>query len=159
MKYQLYIAVLLATALSLCYAGSCSHLNSCLTCIEGGHNISCEWVTCEASENSSCVAKREYSHESCKVSNNSSMCASNRPNGEGADTWKNRSESAPENNSAEPDEVSSEDSPESNTQTVFHTGSFIGGGILVILLEAIGYVVLKHLRGPGDYQTMEETPQ
>ncbi|XP_075706682.1 CD164 sialomucin-like 2 protein isoform X5 [Rhinoderma darwinii] len=109
----------------------CSQLNSCGTCIEGepSLNISCEWVTCGTSENSSCVSKKEYEHESCTVTNSSSMCT---------------------------------DSPESKTESppVFHTGSFIGGGILVILLQAVGYLVLKQLRGPErDYQTMEETPQ
>ncbi|XP_075706680.1 CD164 sialomucin-like 2 protein isoform X3 [Rhinoderma darwinii] len=126
----------------------CSQLNSCGTCIEGepSLNISCEWVTCGTSENSSCVSKKEYEHESCTVTNSSSMCTA----------------SAPENRSSEPEEVSPEDSPESKTESppVFHTGSFIGGGILVILLQAVGYLVLKQLRGPErDYQTMEETPQ
>ncbi|XP_077155700.1 CD164 sialomucin-like 2 protein [Ranitomeya variabilis] len=146
MKYQLCIAGLLAT-LSLCDAGGCSRLNSCETCIEGypSLNISCEWETCGASENSSCINKKEYLHESCTVSNISSMCTSKQHDGEGSNDGKNSS-----------------DSPESNAKSppVFHTGSFIGGGVLVILLETVGYVVLKHLRGPDrDYQTMEEAPQ
>ncbi|XP_075706679.1 CD164 sialomucin-like 2 protein isoform X2 [Rhinoderma darwinii] len=164
MKYQLCIAVLLAAALSLCDAERCSQLNSCGTCIEGepSLNISCEWVTCGTSENSSCVSKKEYEHESCTVTNSSSMCTGKRPYGGSGNGGENRSASAPENRSSEPEEVSPEDSPESKTESppVFHTGSFIGGGILVILLQAVGYLVLKQLRGPErDYQTMEETPQ
>ncbi|XP_075706681.1 CD164 sialomucin-like 2 protein isoform X4 [Rhinoderma darwinii] len=125
----------------------CSQLNSCGTCIE---------------ENSSCVSKKEYEHESCTVTNSSSMCTGKRPYGGSGNGGENRSASAPENRSSEPEEVSPEDSPESKTESppVFHTGSFIGGGILVILLQAVGYLVLKQLRGPErDYQTMEETPQ
>ncbi|XP_056413373.1 CD164 sialomucin-like 2 protein [Hyla sarda] len=164
MKYQLCIAVLLATALSLCEAGDCSQLKSCVTCIESepSLNISCEWVTCGASENSSCVSKKEYTHEFCTVLNRSPMCAGERPNEERGNALENRSTSFPENRLAEPEEVSPEDFPDSATESppVFHTGSFIGGGVLVILLEAVGYIALRYLRGPeSGYQTMEETPQ
>ncbi|XP_073526718.1 CD164 sialomucin-like 2 protein [Phyllobates terribilis] len=113
-------------------------------------------------ENSSCVTKKEYLLESCTVSNMSRMCTSKQLDGAGSNDEKNSSVSVPENRSAEPEELSPEGSPESNAKSppVFHTGSFIGGGVLVILLETVGYVVLKHLRGPDrDYQTMEETPQ
>ncbi|XP_075054227.1 CD164 sialomucin-like 2 protein isoform X2 [Mixophyes fleayi] len=124
----------------------CRQLSSCVSCTEGepSFNFSCKWVTCETSENSSCVTSKEQIHESCIVSKNSSMCA------------------VPENRSAEPVEMPSEESPQSNTLSppVFHAGSFIGGGVLVILLQTIGYFVLRHLQGPErDYQTMEETPQ
>ncbi|XP_073420091.1 CD164 sialomucin-like 2 protein [Dendrobates tinctorius] len=90
------------------------------------------------------------------------MCTSKQREGEGSNDGKNSSVSVPENRSAEPEDLSPEDSPESNAKSppVFHTGSFIGGGVLVILLETVGYIVLKHLRGPDrDYQTMEETAQ
>ncbi|KAM3935786.1 CD164 sialomucin-like 2 protein [Leptodactylus fuscus] len=165
MMYQLCVAVLLATALSLSDAGGCSHFNSCVPCVEGGPslNISCEWVTCGASDNKSCVAKKEHEREFCTVANHSSMCAAReKPEDEHGNDGENRSVSVPENRSAETVEVFPEDSPESNTESppVFHTGSFIGGGVLVILLEAVGYIALKHLRGPErDYQSMEETSQ
>ncbi|XP_063810773.1 CD164 sialomucin-like 2 protein [Pseudophryne corroboree] len=145
MKY-LCFAVLLTAALSLCNAEGCKQLSSCVSCIEDelSLNFSCKWVTCGASENSSCVTSEEQIHESCLASNRSSMCA------------------GPENRSAEPVELPSDDFPQSKTLSppVFHVGSFIGGGVLVILLQTLGYFVLKQLRGPErDYQTMEETPQ
>ncbi|XP_069828706.1 CD164 sialomucin-like 2 protein [Dendropsophus ebraccatus] len=90
------------------------------------------------------------------------MCADERPDGASANGGENISAPIPENRSTEPEQASPGDFPDSNTQSppVFHTGSFIGGGVLVILLEAVGYIALKHLRGPErDYQTMEETPQ
>ncbi|XP_040195602.1 CD164 sialomucin-like 2 protein [Rana temporaria] len=147
MKYLVYSAALLSAMLSLCEAERCKQLDSCVGCTESEPNMntsSCAWITCGSSENSTCGSIKEEMYESCTVTNNSSMCA------------------VPESRSAEPEEILPEDANKSNevSPPVFHTGSFIGGGVLVILLQTVGYFVLKHLRGPeGEYQTMEETPQ
>ncbi|KAM5179867.1 CD164 sialomucin-like 2 protein [Mantella aurantiaca] len=146
MKYLLYSAALISALLALSDAEKCKELNSCVSCIETEPNItiSCMWITCGSLENNTCVSTEERIYESCIVTNSSSMCA------------------VPESRSAEPEEILPEDFPKSNAASppVFHTGSFIGGGVLVILLQTVGYFVLKRLRGPvGEYQTMEETPQ
>ncbi|CAH2221666.1 Hypothetical predicted protein [Pelobates cultripes] len=126
-------------------AETCRHLRSCESCTEGVNalNITCMWVSCSESENSSCVSTEEFMAESCLVFNTSSKC----------EDFLSPFIITP---------LSIPEVPPSNTLSppVFHTGSFIGGGLLVIILQAIGYFVLKRLNGPErDYHTMEETAQ
>ncbi|KAM8977421.1 LOW QUALITY PROTEIN: CD164 sialomucin-like 2 protein [Pelodytes ibericus] len=141
MKLLCY-AILFATALlAPCKAEGCMHLRTCERCTEGVStlNITCKWVTCEGSENSSCVTSGEETDEFCLVSNEISTCEGFLPF-----LLHYTSLYIP-------------DAPPTNTLSppVFHTGSFIGGGLLVVLLQAIGYFVLKHLHGPErEYQTM-----
>ncbi|XP_053563034.1 CD164 sialomucin-like 2 protein [Bombina bombina] len=141
---RIYCAlVFISSALSLCRAEACSHLGSCISCMEGepALNISCKWITCGPSENSSCISHEKQPEELCRISNTSSMCT------------------VPEKISTE---MSPEDGPEppASSHPVFHTGSFIGGGLLVIILQVIGYFVLRSLRGTErDYQTMEDASQ
>ncbi|XP_053310468.1 CD164 sialomucin-like 2 protein [Spea bombifrons] len=142
MKHFTYAILLAIAMLAECEEEGCEQLSSCESCTEGlsTPNISCEWVTC-GSENSSCVVRGEEISESCVATNTSGKCK------------------VLDNSSAEPPH---EDGPSTRESSppVFHTGSFIGGGLLVILMEAIGYFVLKRLHGPErDYQTMEEGTQ
>ncbi|KAE8623929.1 hypothetical protein XENTR_v10005781 [Xenopus tropicalis] len=169
MKQLFYVAIL-SSALCLCCAGSCRQLETCVHCTTSTLNTSCEWITCRNSANSSCVHHGTELGESCFATNTSSMCAGETLHTKHVEHTETEDTAQNEEDSAQPEQHSehnrltqeqSDDAPSADSShTVFHVGSFIGGGVLVIILQAIGFIVVKRLRGTqSDYQAMEETPQ
>ncbi|OCT92021.1 hypothetical protein XELAEV_18015078mg [Xenopus laevis] len=165
MKKICYVLAILSTALSLCSAGRCRQLETCMSCTTSTLNTSCEWITCHKPGNSSCVHHGSELGESCFAINTSSKCAGGTSHTERVEPTETEDIVQHEEDQAQPQQHSehnrltqepSDDAPSaSSSHTVFHVGSFIGGGVLVIIIQAIGFVVVKRLQGTqSDYQAM-----
>ncbi|XP_032969213.1 CD164 sialomucin-like 2 protein isoform X2 [Rhinolophus ferrumequinum] len=123
--------------------GACKQLKLCEHCVEGdrAHNLSgCVWEQCRPEEPGHCVAQAEVVKEGCSVYNNSESCPAHHHPTYEPKTITTGIPSVPEAHNPG-----------------FDGASFIGGIVLVLSLQAVGFFILRFLKAKDStYQTLEE---
>ncbi|XP_031442411.1 CD164 sialomucin-like 2 protein isoform X2 [Clupea harengus] len=106
----------------------CSKMDSCDQCVSLSRNLTpCVWRICDNDNNTGCVSDTE-DFQDCNRLNETDMCADAKP--------------AP--------------APELS-QASFDLSSFIGGIILVLVLQAGGFFAMRFLKTKdGTYETIEQ---
>ncbi|XP_069081147.1 CD164 sialomucin-like 2 protein isoform X2 [Pleurodeles waltl] len=131
----------------------CKRFESCERCLVGEpeRNITgCRWLHCEQ-ENSTCVPSRETEtvKEGCFVDSDTEMCKDSHTHSEDSETLNKEPTPA----------LPLTGNPE-NPPPVFSVTSFMGGIILVLIVQAILFFTLRFIKAKDStYQTLEDQPQ
>ncbi|XP_051992620.1 CD164 sialomucin-like 2 protein [Xyrauchen texanus] len=116
-------------------SGDCSQFASCDSCISGDPNLNltrCVWQSCNNGNDTGCMSDTEDFGD-CSAFNETGMCQSEQ------NTDKN---------------ITDNTTPEFS-QASFDLSSFIGGIILVLVLQAGGFFAMRFLKTKdSSYETM-----
>ncbi|XP_076865078.1 CD164 sialomucin-like 2 protein [Brachyhypopomus gauderio] len=136
--------------------GACSELQTCDRCTSGDPQLNltrCVWTICENNNNTRCIADTDDSG-GCDVYNEKDSCQGNTDSEESdTDDTSRTDDDSPRTEDDSP--RTGDDSPNTGG---FSMSSFIGGIILVLVVQAGAFFAMRFLKTKdSSYETIEQT--